>query len=294
MPCPCPPAIYRSLTHSLRTDLEATPLRAAQALRGARLARALLVLGLLLAAGCRPAPAASPRLDVFAAASLGGAFGALGARFEADHPGLSVSLNLAGSNQLAQQLADGAPADVFASAAPEQMAAAVAAGRVAEGAVQPFATNRLVVVYPAANPAGLATLADLARPGLRLVLAAPEVPAGRYALEFLDRAAQDPAYGPEYRARVLANVVSYEQNVRAAFGKAALGEADAAIVYGSDAAGAADVGQLTIPAALNVVATYPIAPITNSSQPKLAQAFIDFVLSDEGQAVLASYGFGRK
>lgn len=260
------------------------------------------VLALAVLAGCAaaggpagggPAAGRESRLVVFAAASLTEAFQDLGSQFEASHPGTAVIFNFAGSQQLAQQLAQGAPADVFASANQRQMEAAVAAGRVGEEAALPFARNRLVLIFPVENPAGLAALQDLARPGVKLVLAAPEVPAGSYAREFLDRASAAPGFPDGYGAAVLANVVSYEESVRTVLSKVVLGEADAGIVYSSDvdAAAASQVGQIDIADALNVVASYPVAPVAGSRELRLAQDFVDFVLSPQGQATLARHGF---
>lgn len=256
-----------------------------------------LILSLALLVGaCGPAgtPAPRPRsLTVFAAASLTDAFTEIGQQFEAAQAEVVVTFNFGASNTLAEQINQGAPADVFASANERQMAAAVTGGRLDAAAVQVFARNRLVVIFPTANPGGVTTLADLARPGLKLVLAAAEVPVGQYSLDFLDKAALDPAYGAGFRDEALANVVSYEENVRAVFTKVALGEADAGIVYTSDivGAGAANVDRLDIPDALNTLATYPLAPLNDSAQPELAAAFVAWVLSAEGQAVLEKYGF---
>ena len=201
--------------------------------------------------------------------------------------------NFAGSQQLAQQINEGAPADVFASANKKQMGAMIDAGSVISGTEQIFARNRLVVIYPKDNPAGLKDLNDLANPGLKLVLAAKEVPVGQYTLDFLDKAAADPALGTTFKDDVLKNVVSYEDNVKIVLTKVALDEADAGIVYLSDISGAdaAEVGQIEIPDALNVIAVYPIAPVKESKHAELAQAFIDLVLSQEGQDVLARYNF---
>lgn len=257
----------------------------------------LLLLLLLLLPGCRgetPEQEAAPAtLTVFAAASLAEAFEAVAAAFEAERPGTDVVLNLAGSQQLARQLALGAPADVFAAADERQMQAAVETGRVAPGAPRPFARNRLVVVLPEDNPAGLARLQELARPGLRLVLAAPEVPAGRYAQAFLAQASRAPGFDAAFATDVRARVVSYEPNVRAVLAKVALGEADAGIVYASDLAGAAGArtARIEIPDVLNTVAVYPIAPVRDSAHPERARAFVDFVRSPAGQAILAQYGF---
>lgn len=250
-----------------------------------------MVLAAALVA-CRPAPATRAPLVVFAAASLDTAYTEIGAAFSAAHPDTTFSFNFAGSQQLAHQLAQGAPGDLFAAANQRQMQAVVDAGRVARDAPQIFATNRLVVILPAANPAQITALADLARPGVRLVLAAAAVPVGGYALAFLDHAAAAPEFGPAYREGVLANTVSYEENVAAVVSKVALGEADAGIVYASDIANDADtVAHLTIPDHLNVVAEYPLAVLSDAAQPGLAQAFVAFVLGPEGQAILAKHGF---
>lgn len=232
-------------------------------------------------------------LTVLAAASLTESFGELGDLFESQNPGVKVSFSFAGSQQLAQQLGLGAPADVFASASPKYMDAAVQMNRVARDSPRTFVKNRLVVIFPKSNPAGLAALKDLAKPGLKLDLAAKAVPVGQYALDFLDRAAQDPALGAGFKEDVLKNVVSYEENVKAVLTKVTLGEADAGIVYTTDLSGeaASRVGELEIPDTLNTISAYPIAAISDSRNPALAQAFIDLVLSDAGQRVLAKYGF---
>ena len=230
---------------------------------------------------------------MLAAASLNESFTEIGRQFEAAHPGVKVAFNFAGSQQLAQQLGQGAPGDVFASANAKQMDAAIKAGRVVSGSDQVFAKNRLVVIFPKDNPAGLAALQDLARPGLKLVLAAREVPAGQYALDLLDRAGADPAFGPAFKDGVLKNVVSYEQDVKAVLAKVALGEADGGIVYTTDVTGAnaGKVGRLDIPDALNTIASYLIARVSDGDHADLAQAFVDTVLSPAGQATLAKYGF---
>jgi molybdate transport system substrate-binding protein len=232
-------------------------------------------------------------LTVFAAASLIDPFNAIGEQFQAGHPGVRVAYNFAGSQQLVQQLAQGAPADVFASADTKQMDAAVQAGSVLTGSPQVFAHNRLVVVFPKDNPGGLESLQDLAKPGLRLVLADKAVPVGNYSLNFLDRASQQADYGPGFKEKVLKNVLSYEENVKAVLSKVLLGEADAGIIYTSDIsqANAGKVGQLNIPDALNPTISYTIAPVSGSPTPELANAFVDFVLSPQGQAILKSHGF---
>ncbi len=257
---------------------------------------ATLLASLLFA--CAPledntqAPAADTTLTVYAAASLTDAFGEFSERYLAEHPSVTLAFNFAGSNQLATQIGADAPVDVFASANPEQMEAVIAAGRIDAGAPAVFATNRLVVIYPVDNPGDFASLQDLRNPGILLVLAAEEVPVGRYSLAFLDAASADPAFGESFKSEVLANVVSYEENVRAVLNKVLLGEADAGIVYTSDLAAVPGVGHLDIPDALNSIAHYPIAVLNDSPQQAAAQSFVDFVLSAEGQQILATYGFG--
>lgn len=255
----------------------------------------LFLLCLLSTAACqaRASQIAEERLVVFAAASLTEAFTEIGQLFEQDHPGLTVIFNFAGSQQLAHQLSQGAPADVFASADEQQMAAVIEAGLAEISATGPhvFAGNRLVIGLPSDNPAGLQTVADLARPGLRLVLAVPEVPAGNYAQLFLQKAGADSSLGPAFGQAVLENVVSFEQNVRAVLSKIILGEADAGIVYQSDLHGVEEAAAIDIPDQWNVAATYPIVSLGDARQPELAAEFVDFVLSPTGQEILVKYGF---
>ncbi len=232
-------------------------------------------------------------LTVFAAASLTQAFGELGALYQKQNNGTAAVYNFAGSQQLAQQITNGAPADVFASANNSQMDVAVKSGRIDKATAKTFVTNRLIVIFPKDNPAQVTQLQDLAKDGLHLILADKAVPVGQYALDFLDKAVKDPAYGSDFKDRVIAQVVSYEDNVKSVLSKVVLGEADAGIVYLTDVTGDAKdkVGHLDIPDALNVIAVYPIAPLKDSSLPELTQKFIDLVLSADGQAILAKYGF---
>jgi molybdate transport system substrate-binding protein len=261
----------------------------------------LLELSLLLVA-CVPSAASTVHdtptteripLTIFAAASLTDAFTTIGQNFSAAHPGVEVAFNFGGSQQLAQQIGQGAPADLFAAANGRQMGVAIESGRVVSGAEQTFIHNRLVVVTPVDNPAGIATLADLAKPGLQIVLATKEVPVGQYALDFLDKAEADGTLGVGYRDAVLANVVSYEENVRTVLAKVTLGEADAGIVYRSDVTptAAEQVQRIDIPDNLNTIASYPIAPLSDSPHAALAQQFIDYLLSPEGQQILEDAGF---
>lgn len=240
-----------------------------------------------------PAAPEPSTLTVLAAASLTEAFTELGETFEAQNPGVTVAFSFAGSQQLAQQLDQGAPADVFASASKKYMDAAVTSKRVVKYDAKTFVSNRLVVIFPKDNPAGLTELKDLAKAGLKLDLADASVPVGQYSLDFLDKASQDESFGSAFKNDVLKNVVSYENNVKAVVTKVALGEADAGIVYVSDiTADVADqVGRLDIPDGLNTIATYPIAAISDSQHTELAAAFVSLVLSPEGQQVLAKYNF---
>ena len=260
----------------------------------------LLLLIVLLSNACSPQPApAAPKatetiktLTVLAAASLTGSFTDMGKLFESKNPGVKVAFNFAGSQQLAEQLNQGAPADVFASASTKYMDAAVTSKRVNLADAQNFVKNVLVVIFPKANPAGVKTLQDLAKPGLKLVLGDKSVPAGQYSLDFMDKAVKDPTFDPKYKDNVLKNVVSYETDVKAVVSKVTLGEADAGIVYITDFNPAADkLGKLDIPDTLNTIATYPIAPISDSKNPDLARAFVALVLSPDGQAIMAKAGF---
>jgi molybdate transport system substrate-binding protein len=239
------------------------------------------------------APTSTPEpltLTVFAASSLTDAFTEIGRNFEAANPGVTVTLNFAGSQALRTQIEQGAPADVFASASGKEMDALVTGKFVAEGTPQIFLTNKLVVILPANNPANLEKLEDLAKPGIKLILAAEAVPVGNYARQALDK--MNGSFGADFKDKVLANVVSNEDNVKQVVAKVQLGEADAGIVYISDTVAAPDLKTVEIPAELNVIAKYPVAPLANSTNAELAKAFVDYVLSVEGQAILQKWGFG--
>ncbi len=231
----------------------------------------------------------SQSLVVFAAASLSEAFGEIEPSFEAAHPGVHITFNFGGSQALRTQIEQGAPADVMASASPSEIDTLVAEGFIEQAAPKELLTNKLVVILPAANPAHVQQLQDLARPGLKLVLAAADVPVGKYARQAL--AEMDSVFGAGFEARVLANVVSNEDNVKQAVAKVQLGEADAAIVYTSDAVAAPDLKQIEIPANLNVIARYEIAPLAASRNLTLASEFVQYVLSPAGQKVLVKWGF---
>lgn len=231
--------------------------------------------------GCGGDAATEPEtVTVFAASSLTDAFTELGTRYEALKPGVDVVLNFAGSSELATQIGQGAPADVFAAADQTSMTALAATGGTAsEPAV--FATNRAAILVAAGNPTGITGVADLADPELIVVVCSPQVPCGSYAQQVF------AAVGATVTPR------SFEENVKAVVAKVVLGEADAGIVYASDLVTVDDRAQgVEIPDESNVVARYPIATTREGPNPDGAQDFVDFVLSDGGRAILASYGFG--
>lgn len=218
--------------------------------------------------------AVSGTVQVYAAASLQRSFDEIARAFEADHPGVSVQAVYDGSRTLATQIAEGAPADVFASADEETM------DSVADRAPDPrvFATNTLVMAVPTGNPGRVSTLADL--PRVTTVLCAPEVPCGAASQSLLSRAG------------VSVIPASSEQNVTAVLTKVAAGEADAGLVYATDVVGRDDVEAVVPDGADAVVNRYPLAALSDSAHPAAAAAFVDFVLSDRGQAILSRAGFG--
>ena len=237
-------------------------------------------------------------LVVFAAASLSGAFPELGRGFESANPGVKLRPNFDGSQRLRAQLEFGARAGVFASADERQMALAQEAG-VLDGEPAPFAANSLAVAVPAGGEgrnAEVRSLHDLAREGVKLALAQPETPAGRYARMVIQNLAADTeSFGASYADRVMSNVVSLETNVRAVVQKVALDEVDAGIVYSTDISGrdaAGKVRAVDIPPEANVAAVYLAAALKGAGNAELAGAFIEYLLSDEAQAILRKRGFG--
>jgi molybdenum ABC transporter molybdate-binding protein len=249
-----------------------------------------------------PLPTLGPTgLSVFAASSLKESFTEAGKNFKAAQPNVSnVLFNFQGSQALVAQLQQGAPADVFASADKANMDKAVQAG-VIDGSPRELTRNLLAVVLPNDNPGNVRSLADLARPGVKISLADPSVPVGNYSVQVLDKLSADPAYGANFKQKVLDNVVSREDNVRQVLTRVQLGEVDAGIVYITDAmaanAGATGsvppVKTLEIADRYNVIAIYYIAPVKGAAHPQAAQAWITYILSDAGQAVLQKYGFSK-
>jgi molybdate transport system substrate-binding protein len=245
-----------------------------------------LIAGLAVIAGaCGNDEAGSPPtgLDgevlVDAAASLTDAFGEIEVAFEEANEGVDVVLNLGPSSRLREQVLAGAPADVFASADTSNMDRLVAAGAAADPA--PFATNELQIAVPAGNPGGVDGLDDFADAGLLIGLCAEEVPCGQFGREALAAAGVAPA------------VDTFATDVRALLTQLASGDLDAGIVYRTDVLAAdGTVEGIDIPADQNVTATYPIAVVTDASNPEVAAAFVAFVRSAEGRAILGSHGFG--
>ncbi len=222
---------------------------------------------------------------VSAASSLTDAFTELAAAFEAEHESVTVELNFGSSSSLASQIVEGAPAGVFASANQARMQVVVDADLAS--APQVFAQNRIVVVTPADNET-VQKFHDIAADGVRLVLAGAEVPVGDYARQAI--AAAD-AGRPGFQDAALANLVSEEANVRAVLTKVELGEADAGVVYETDAAISGDaVRVVPVPGEYVSPAVYPIAAV-GEDPSEVARAFVAYVLSPEGQAILAKYGF---
>lgn len=241
--------------------------------------------------GGESANGSSVTLNVFAAASLTESFKELATSYKQAHPGVTITYNFNGSQLLEQQIANGASADIFASADMTNMQKASSAGLVANNKI--FARNKLAVIIPTSNPGQINTLKDLGQKGKKIVVAAPSVPVGKYMLQVLDKMGQSPEYGSDYESAVKGNFVSQEENVKAVVQKVQVGEADAGFVYLTDITQAITdkVKIIDIPDALNVIAEYPIAITKDSQHTQEAQAFIDYLLSSEGQAVLTKYHF---
>jgi molybdate transport system substrate-binding protein len=217
-------------------------------------------------------------LTVFAAASLTDAFDEVGAAFEEANPDVSIEFNYGASSALREQILAGAPADVFASANTSNMDQVVDTGAATDP--QDFVTNQLQIVVPAENPGGVAGLDAFADADLLIGLCAEEVPCGEFGREALAN------------AQVTPSVDTNEPDVRALLTKVEAGELDAGIVYVTDVLAASDaVEGIDIPADVNVTATYPIAALSEAGNAEVAAAFVEFVLSDDGQEILESFGF---
>jgi molybdate transport system substrate-binding protein len=250
----------------------------------ARLAAAAAVV-VLAVAGCGSSSDSGSEADgplvVFAAASLKKSFTEIGEQFKTDNPGTDIQFSFAGSSDLVTQLTQGAPADVFASADTKNMDK-VAEADLLSGDPVNFASNTLTIVVAPGNPKRIASFKDLAQPGLSVVVCAPQVPCGS-ATEKVEKA-----------TGVALEPVSEESQVTDVLGKVISGEADAGLVYVTDARGAGDqVTAVTFPEAAGAVNIYPIAVLGESKQPELARRFVDLVTGDAGQKVLGSAGFAK-
>jgi len=222
----------------------------------------------------------SRTVTVYAAASLKATFTRIASEFEAANPGTKVTLNFAGSSDLATQISQGAPADVFASADTKNMAK-LSEAKLIDGTASNFATNVLEIAVPPANPASISSFADLAKPGVKVVACAPQVPCGS-ATEKVEKA-----------TGTTLKPVSEESSVTDVLGKVTSGEADAGLVYVTDVKSAGDkVKGITFSEAEQAVNTYPIATVGSSNNKELARAFVAMVTGSEGRKVLSDAGFG--
>jgi molybdate transport system substrate-binding protein len=230
------------------------------------------------ASGSTTSTAITGTVNVFAAASLQESFTTLKKQFEAAHPGVTITPNFGASSALATGITQGQPADVFASASQTNMDAVVKAGAAASST--PFAKNVGAIAVPAANPAGIASVNDLAKQGVKVAVCQAQVPCGGIATKVFAN------------AKITVTPVSQEADVKAVLTKVSLGEVDAGIVYVTDVKSAGDkVKGIEIPADVNASTTYPIAALTKATNPTAAQAFVDYVLSPDGMAVLKAGGF---
>jgi molybdate transport system substrate-binding protein len=269
-----------------------------------RLAAALVALALVLAAcssGATPAPsaptpsaaasaAAPASLTIYAAASLKAVLAKAQTAYQAANPGTTLAISTDSSSALETKIEQGAPADVFLSADTTNPQKLVDTG-LAAGTVTKFAGNLLTVIVPMANPAGIKTPADLARPGIKVIAAGDTVPITKYATQLVANLAKQPGYPADFVAQYTANIVTREDNVAAVVAKIELGEGDAGIVYVTDAKTSTKVMTIAVPDAANVPATYGGVVVKASPNVAAAQAFLAWLAGPDGQAILASFGF---
>jgi molybdate transport system substrate-binding protein len=237
--------------------------------------------------------AEEPReLTIFCGAGLAGAFNEIGQLYE-NASDIGVAFNFDGVPSLRAQIENGAYADVLVSSNLKHMDALKAEGLINNDTVEIFAKNKVAVVVPNDNPANIVNLTDLARPGIMILMGTRELSIGDYARQVLDKLSNDSEYGPEYKEKVISNIVSEETTVNRIVSKVALGEADAGFSFVSDVSPSMSgkVTKLLIPDKYNVVGDFPVAVLSQSNYPQEAQAFIDMIMSNEGQAILDKYGF---
>lgn len=256
-----------------------------------------------LVAACSAGPGSSPSpssgasssggsasLTVYAAASLKSVLAKVKETYEASHPGTTLTITTDSSAALETKIEQAAPADVFLSADTSNPQKLVDKG-LAAGALVKFAGNKLTVIVPAGNPAGIASPADLAKPGVKIVAAEDGVPISKYAGQLIDNLAKQQDYPADFRTAYSANVVSKEDNVAAVVAKIELGEGDAGIVYVTDAKASGKVKTIDVPDAANVSATYGGVVVKASTAGAAADAFLRWLTGSDGQAILASFGF---
>lgn len=252
-----------------------------------------LIAALFLASASYAGFAEEPEeLTVFTAASLTGAFSEIGPLYE-EMANTDVAFNFDGSQNLRTQIENGAYADVFASANTKQMNALKRDQLMNNSSIIIFTKNKLSLIVPKDNPARISSLTDLAKPGLKIIMGTKDVPVGDYALQIINRLGNDSAYGPDYKARVMANIISQETTVNYVVTKVALGEADVGFAYVSDVTKdlASRVDKIDIPDEYNVIGEYPIGVLKDSKYPAKSQEFINLVTSEQGKAILEKYGF---
>jgi molybdate transport system substrate-binding protein len=237
-----------------------------------------------------PASAAAVELTVFGAASLKGVLDKAKAAYEPAYPGTTVTISTDSSSALEMQIEQGAPADVFLSADTTNPKKLVDGG-FADGAATTFAGNKLTVIVPTANPAGITTPADLAKPGIKVIAAGPEVPITNYATQLVGNLAKEMGYPADFAAKYAANVASQEDNVEAVVAKVELGEGDAGIVYVTDATASTKVAPIDVPDTANVPAPYTGVVVKASKNAVAAKTFLDWFAGPDGQAILSEFGF---
>ena len=263
----------------------------------------LFVIGACSSSGASTAPTSAPSvapseapsvtpvaLTIYGAASLKGALDATKPVYEAAHPGVTLTISTDASSTLETQIEQGAPADVFLSADTKNPQTLVDKGLAVAPAVN-FASNKLTVIVPIANPAGIKTPADLARSGVKIIAAGDAVPITKYANQLVANLARLPGYPANFDAAYHANIVSKEDNVKAVVAKLELGEGDAAIVYVTDAQASTKAASIDVPDAANVLATYAGVVVKASPNPAAAQAFLTWFAGPDGQAILRAFGF---
>jgi molybdate transport system substrate-binding protein len=263
-------------------------------------ARSLAALAATLLVACSTNGASAPTpgsrseaavdLTVFAAASLSDVLDKVEPAYESAHPGTTLTVSTDSSAALEAKIEQGAPADLFLSADTANPQKLVQKG-LSAGAPVVFAVNRLAIVVASGNPGGIATPADLAKSGVKVIAAGDEVPVTKYARQLVHNLAKEPGYPTDFAAAYGRNVVSKEDNVKAVIGKIELGEGDAAVVYATDAKASTKVTTVDIPDGANVPASYAAAIVGASSHQDAARAFLGWLTNPDGQAILTSFGF---